>query len=284
MKFFIYTLVCIFSTTVLATRLPTSKAEFCERYQDDTRLLSYATDFLNLTTNKNKGGIFKNGVCWWHSRFQRNIFYLTIFRPDLEKPSHSEAIKLIKKIRAGKSIVTIPGFSHNIFFAEAYKDEIQKELNTWQLYDGILLSKWVSGLTGKTKVKASALEKIMKKLYQYVEVDKKIAYQKLQIKGWDSHAWLVIAMTPTSDGYDIGYIDSNRPFESLNYSYKFGDTSLIHRTFGNFVPYLEYTREESRISSIGKTFCGIATLESSDPSDWDKEYKLDLLEAKQVKR
>ncbi len=273
MRYFISILVGLLSTNVMATRLPTSKAEFCERYEDETRMQNYATDFSNLTTNKNKGGLFNNGVCWWHSRFQRNTLYLTIFRPDLDKPTHFEALKIIKDIRAGKSIVTIPGFSQNVFFSSTYSKEIQDELNAWQLYDGIFLGKWVDGLRGRTKVKASVLKRMMEELYQYVEVDKKIAYQKLQIKGWDSHAWLVISMTPTNEGYEIGHLDSNRPYSFQNYSYKFGDTSLIHSKFGKFVPYLEYTREESRISNVGKTYCGLESFEFSDPNYLEKEYE-----------
>ncbi len=284
MKNFISLLALIFSNPLMAVTLPTTKAEFCARYADVSVMESFPNEATNLMAFKNKGGLFNGGVCWWHARFQRNIFYLSIFRPDLNRPSSSEVKSLIKEIRAGKSIVTIPGFSNFSEFSETYKNEIQAELNAWQLFDGVILGSWVNGLKGTTKVEANILEDKMKTLYQYVEVNKKIAYQKLQIKGITSHAWLIVAITPGTQGYEIGLIDSNRPNMSRNYSYKYGDTSFYEKSYGDFVPYLEFTREESRISSVAKVFCGIRPLETSNPSDWEKDYELDLLEAKQVKR
>ena len=280
MKILISFLTLVLSTPLLAGTLPTNKAEFCTRFADVSVMESFSSDSANLMSFKNKGGLFNGGVCWWHSRFQRNIFYLSIFRPDLNKPSSSEIFSLIKEIRAGQSIVTIPGFSNFKDFSEAYKTQIQNELNAWQLFDGVVLGSWIDGLKGTTKVEANTLEKMMNNLYQYVEVNKRIAYQKLQIKGITSHAWLIVAITPGTQGYEIGLIDSNRPNMSRNYSYKFGDTSFYEKSYGDFVPYLEFTREESRISSVAKIFCGLRPLDASNPSDWDKDYQLDLAEAK----
>ena len=59
---------------------------------DPQILINYSSETTNLMSFKNQGGLFNGGVCWWHSRFQRNIFYLSIFRPDLNKPLKSETI------------------------------------------------------------------------------------------------------------------------------------------------------------------------------------------------
>lgn len=270
------------STLSFAGTLPTNKAEFCARYADTSVLEAYTSDSTNLMAFKNDGGVFNGGVCWWHSRFQRNIFYLSIFRPDLNPPTPSEVRALIKEIRAGQSIVTIPGFSNFAEFSETYKAEIQSELNSWQRFDGIVWGVWIDGLKGSTKVKSEVLNTMMDTVFLYVEVDKKIAYQKLQIKGITSHAWLIVGMKKADSGYEIGLIDSNMPRMSRNYSYKIGDTSFNEKSYGDFVPYLEFTREESRISSVAKKFCGIADLNASHPTDWARDYELDLLEAKTI--
>lgn len=280
MKTFLSIITFVIMPTLLAGTLPITKAEFCARYEDVTIMESFSSDSANLMSFKNSGGLFNGGVCWWHSRFQRNIFYLSIFRPDLNKPKSSEVVSLIKEIRAGKSIITIPGFSNFLEFSEAYKKEIQTELNAWQLFDGVILGSWIDGLKGTTKVRPELLETMMTTLYQYVEVDKKIAYQKLQIKGITSHAWLVVAMTPGPRGHEIGLIDSNSPNMSRNYSYKFGDTSFNEKSYGDFIPYLEFTREELRISSVAKKFCGVKSLKASPPTSWERDYELDLEEAK----
>lgn len=270
------------STLSFAGTLPSTKGEFCARYADTSVLSAYSSESSNLMAFKNNGGLFNGGVCWWHSRFQRNIFYLSIFRPDLNAPTASEVRALIKEIRAGQSIVTIPGFSNFADFSETYKTEIQAELDAWQRFDGIVWGVWIDGLKGTTKVKPEVLKTMMDTVFQYVEVDGKIAYQKLQIKGITSHAWLIVGMKKADHGYEVGLIDSNMPRMSRNYSYKVGDTSFNEKSYGDFVPYLEFTREESRISSVAKKFCGILDLGASHPEDWTRDYQLDLLEAKLV--
>jgi len=78
---------------------------------------------------------------------------------------------------------------------------------------------------------------------------------KLQIKGITSHAWLVVSMKPGPNGYDVEFIDSNQPQRTQIYTFKNGDRSFYIKDYGNFVPYLEYTREEERLMAVGKKFC-----------------------------
>ncbi len=274
--------VLTLSSSVFAGSLPTNQAEFCGRYQDTSILGELSTEASNLMSFKNQGGLFNGGVCWWHSRFQRNIFYLSIFRPELNRPSAREVKALIKEIRAGEKIITIPGFSSFAEFSETYKKEILAELEDWQLYDGVVLGSWIDGLKGDTKVKPDVLKKMMDEVYQYVEIDKKIAYQKLQIKGITSHAWLVVGLKKAETGYEVGLIDSNNPRMCENYSYKNGDESFYEKSYGNFVPYLEFKREEERLSSIAKKFCGISSRNDSRPENWARDYQLDLAEAKRA--
>lgn len=229
---------------------------------------------------KNDGGLFNGGVCWWHSRFQRNMLYLSIFRPDLPKPpTNSELQKLIRQVRQGTSVVTIPGYANLAEFSAQNQKYIQKELNDWQLYDGVILGSWIDGLKGDTKVSASTLQAMMNEVYNYVAVEKKIAYQKLQIKGITSHAWLIVGMKQMPSGIDLGFIDSNNPRMSEVYSYKQGDQSFNVKGYGDFVPYLEFKREELRLSSVGKDFCGVKRLAHSQLEAWEQDYQLDLKEA-----
>jgi hypothetical protein len=163
---------------------------------------------------------------------------------------------LIHKIRLSNQVVTIPGFHNANEFTTVNQKAIQNELELWQLFDGIILSRWIDGLNGKTKIDPATLEKMMNELYQYVEVKHKIAYQKLQIKGITSHAWLVVSMKTMPHGYELEVIDSNAPTSTQIYAYKIGDDSFFIKGYGNFVPYLEYTKEEERLVNVGKAFCG----------------------------
>jgi hypothetical protein len=263
-----------------ATTLPTSKEEFCGRFNDIDIMTAMSHEPSNLMSFRNQGGLFNGGLCWWHSRFQRNIFYLSIFRPDLNRPNANEVKSLIKEIRNGERVITIPGFSSFSEFSDTYQKEILAELSSWQLYDGVILSQWITGLRGQSKIKPELLKKMMDETFQYIEVEKRIAYQKLQIKGITAHAWLMVGMKKINDNYEIGYIDSNYPKMTSNYSYKKGDDSFFMKSYGNFVPYLEFTREEAKISSVAKAFCGKERLSLAKSQNWARDYQLDLKDVK----
>jgi len=283
MKKIITTTLALCSLNILAGTLPHTKTDYCERFADSPQakevLQDLSTDSVNLMAFKNDGGLFNGGVCWWHSRFQRNILYLAVFRPDLPKPkSTSELKQLIHKIRDGVSVFSVPGYQNFEEFSRENQKLIQSELNDWQLYDGVVLGGWMDGLKGDTKIEAPLLEKMMKEVFDYVAVKKKIGYQKLQIKGITSHAWLVVGIKKSENGFEVGYLDSNSPRMSLNYSYKSGDTSFFIKGYGNFVPYLEFKREEERLVSAGRTFCGLKS--AFTDRDAKAEYRSDLQEAK----
>jgi hypothetical protein len=289
-KFFfpkVYALFCLLllNANTMAETLPQSKMEFCSRFVNPNTqetIQNYTLDPINLMSFKNSGGLFNGGVCWWHSRFQRNVLYLGIFRPDLPRSSEKEDIyTIIKQIRKGKSVVTFPGYANFFEFSKINQELIQRELNDWQLYDGVVLGSWRDGLKGHTTVEASQLRALMNEVYDYVTVKKKIAYEKLQIKGVTSHAWLIVGMKEMADGFEVGYLDSNSPQMSKVYSYKFGDQSFFKVGYGNFVPYLEFKKEEERILLAAKTYCGIssALLTKDDEAD----YEEDLNSAKQTR-
>lgn len=274
----------LLSLPTIAAGIPQSKQEYCARFgtssSDREIIQDLSSEAINLMAFKNDGGLFNGGVCWWHSRFQRNMLYLSIFRPDLPKPpTSSELQKIIRQVRQGTSVVTIPGYANLAEFSAQNQKYIQKELNDWQLYDGVILGSWIDGLKGDTKVSATTLQAMMNEVYNYVAVEKKIAYQKLQIKGITSHAWLIVGMKQMPSGIDLGFIDSNNPRMSEVYSYKLGDQSFNVKGYGDFVPYLEFKREELRLSSVGKDFCGVKRLAHSELQAWKQDYQLDLKEA-----
>lgn len=271
-----------------AAVLPQTRQEYCSRFGSNDReretIQDLSTESTNLMSFKNDGGLFNGGVCWWHSRFQRNIFYLSIFRPDLPKPTTNNEIQnIIRQIRLGKNVVSIPGYANLSDFSEANQNLIQSELNNWQIYDGVVLGRWIDGLKGETKVEADVLKDMMNEVYDYVAVKKKIAYEKLQIKGITSHAWLIVGMKKMPQGIDLGFIDSNNPRMSEVYSYKNGDQSFFIKGYGNFVPYLEFKREEQRLVDTGRVYCGLKAIASLDEAEINSNYQLDLSEALTIK-
>lgn len=267
----------ILSFSAMATNLPQSKDEFCGRFKTDIKIKDFSEVSTNLISFKNDGGLFNGGVCWWHSRFQRNLFYTTFFRPDLKRPNKEEIKNIIKNIRNATSVTMIPGYQNVADFTAENKALIQSELNSWQLYDGVVLGGWIDGIKGDTTTTSENLRLMTNELNDYVAVKGKIAYQKLQIKGITSHAWLVVnTKVNEQNGLDIGYIDSNDPIRTNLYTYKNGDQSFYIKGYGNFVPYLEFKREEERISNTAKAFCNKSIAPEFNESDyWEDVYEFE---------
>jgi hypothetical protein len=253
MKYFVIPLLMLISFTTFAQNNSQSMREFCLDRKDPNFVKNLTLDKSNLLSFRNSGGF--GGVCWWHSRFQRNALYLTYFSPKAKIPSRSEARKIIMNIRHGLKVIEIPGFHNFAEFSHFFKKEIQSELEDWQKFDGIFLG-WIRGISGDTIVTAKHLQRIMDDLYNEVMIKQNIAYQKLQMKGLSAHSWLVISMKKFKGGYDLEVLDSNQQHIRETVSYRFGDTHLVYgRTKLPFTPYLERTKDSKQIRRVIEYTC-----------------------------
>jgi len=231
-----------------------SKEEFCADRKDKSFVKSLAQFSANLMSFRNHGGIVNGGVCWWHSRFQRNALYLTYYNPHAPKPDRKTAIALIRDIRNQDGLTEIPGFNNFEEFSTAFENEIQDELERWQKFEGLRFT-WIRGLRGASSVSAEWLKELMDNLYEEVVTNNNIGFQKLQMKGLTAHAWLVVNMQKTADGYDLEVIDSNLPNATSYYQYRIGDKNLQYPYMGQFVPYLENVNEMKWINETIQEAC-----------------------------
>lgn len=248
MKYLI--LILTFPTFLYAQ---SGKSEFCKQRQNFRAAQSSISLSQNLMGFNNDGGIANGGTCWWHSRFQRNAHYLAFFQAN--KPMKDERYykQRIRKIISGKSISYIPGFKNLKEFTTKYRPYIQKQLNRWQLRDGILNFAWVNGLKGETSTSASKLKSMMENLFDLVEKKKNITYTKLQLPGIVSHSWLIYKMVPKNNGYAIHYIDSNYAQRPKVYTYVFGDRNL--RVYDGGLIYPEKGNEYKKVKAALGSYC-----------------------------
>ena len=242
-------------TAIFSCSIQASLERFCSDRSSD---LNFIQDSLKLRENQlsfqNTGGLIGGGVCWWHSRFTRNMSYLAYFSPYKPKlKDHQKIKKLILNIKKGKSLVEIPGFRNTYGFSKAYQNEIQSVLNQWQIEDGFIRQAWIIGLAGRSERKSIHLQKTMERTFSQIN-DGRVVYHKLQIKGITAHAWLVVDMEEVNNGYDLEVLDSNRR-QTLIYSYRFGDTFFTDKSYGNFSPYLEFSKEEERLNQTLSYYC-----------------------------
>lgn len=231
---------------------------------------------LNRLSFRNSGGLLNAGVCWWHSEFTRNANALVYFSPEKNRPTDSYNYKWVRrtngkgrirkkipapgslkdilvKIKKGDSVVEIPGFSNLYEFSKYYEKEIQALLEGWQIEDGVIKQKWITGLSGSTSISSTELEKRMHQTYQRVQ-NGEIVYQMLQIDGVDAHSWLVVNMEKFDRGYRLDVVDSNDSVVR-NYFYIFGQTNLNHRFYGDFVPYTQNVKEWDKLIETKNIYC-----------------------------
>lgn len=245
----------VFAGAVHATEVPTSKADYCERIKDR----SYAQKILDSGANQiafqNQGGIGGQGVCWWHSMFTRNAAYLAVFKPELPRPDKKEIKGIISDIKTKRGVVEIPGYANLAEFTRDNGDELLNVLEGWQIEDGGFGFGWIRGLKGKPSVKPAKLQKMMDELYHLVQVEKRVIYQKLQMPGIMAHAWLVISMEKTGDGYLLTIVDSNFPQDVLQHRYRNGDTELNYHGKATFVPYTSRSNDEKKFAQLQRDYC-----------------------------
>lgn len=211
----------------------------------------------NLLAFGNSGGILRNGVCWWHSRFTRAALYLVYFEPGKPKPDARTARRAIRSVMDADRVVGIPGYSCLRDFSTDHRKEIQRVLEKRQLFDGILRFAWVDGLSGSHRVEAARLGVLMDGIHAVTSCEG-LAYVKLQIRGIDAHSLVVTEMEPLQGGgYRCCFLDSNWPLERV-WNYRPGQVTASSVTGMPGVPYLQRTGELRRIRRTVADFAGAA--------------------------
>jgi hypothetical protein len=217
------------------------------------------TDSPNCFDFKNSGGIFEKGVCWWHSRFQRSAFYLTLYLPNEPRQTREKIKSMIWDIMMARRVVEIAGFNNFKEFSKEYKNEIKDCLDSIQLIEGVFAGAWINGMAGNSNVSPKEMKEKMDDIYR--EVTKNgLAYVKLQSPGiFCSHAWLITEIEELKPnkigeiGYQYSFIDSNYPHRPLGWFYYPGDTH-IHLFQDLGVPYLQRRYELRKIKRAIKKY------------------------------
>ncbi len=227
----------------------------CERIQQG--VIPYLETRESRIQFKNRGGLFNGGVCWWHSRLQRASSYLVDFRPELNRPGKEELNKILKTLKTMSGTVIIPGFADFLTFTEAYKAEVQSVLEQWQKEDGFINQQWVRGISGKYELPPIEMKTRMDGLYDLFQKSPHPMWVMAQIKGIESHAFLVLDMIPQGAGYELRVIDSNVPLETKIFNFVNGDRFLKHpKDKYSFVPYSGFQKDYDAILNSVKKRCG----------------------------
>ncbi|NLP06065.1 hypothetical protein GX411_08970 [Candidatus Fermentibacteria bacterium] len=203
----------------------------------------------NLPGFTNEGGLLGRGVCWWHSRLTRAALYLAYFEPGLPGPDGAGARRALSALMRCERVVAIPGYLCFRDFSMDHRHVVQRFLEQMQIHDGLFRFAWVDGLSGGSSLPPGRLAALMDSIYESNERDG-LSYVKLQVPGWDAHAWIITEMKRTVDGgYLVRYLDSNST-SSASCRFVPGDA----RVGGRGVPWLQRTRELRKIRKAIEDF------------------------------
>lgn len=228
--------------------------DFQDKLENDGNRLSFG----------NSGGPLGIGLCWWHSRFQRNANYLAEYVSG--STSREADQKAIKKIISGDEVVEVIGHRNLEALSRANRDAMIEALGSWQLTDSFVRQTWLRGaFNGSSHPSADALRAQMDDLYDKVGRRRFVIFQMLQMKGPAAHAWLVFDMKTSRDGYILRVIDSNAasPYDVY---YSYGDREVISPPFaGDYPRFAPDTQRNSNLrdySAAIRGYCSKAGMTS----------------------
>lgn len=235
--------------------LNVSAQTICQRVSEG--VIPYLESSESRISFKNRGGLFNGGVCWWHSRLQRSSAYLADFKPDLPKPTQTQVEQIIRQLKSMSKIVVIPGFADFASFTKAYEAEVQNVLEIWQREDGFFNQQWIRGISGKYELPPEEMKVRMDTLHDQFLKSPHPVWVMAQIKGIESHSFLILSMNPVANGYELEVIDSNVPSQRKMFTYQLGDRFLQHpKDKYSFVPYLGFQKDFELIEASVEKQCG----------------------------
>lgn len=243
----------LLSVNASAIQAPQSDKEFCYDIKNKNFYKELLSEEENRLSFNNYGGLLNAGVCWWHSRFTRNISYLAIWKPELSRPNSKRIRDIIKKLINGRHVVTIPGYKNLHEFSRDNEKKIEKELEDWQIKDGTLKLSWINGILGPSTLPKSLLKYHMNKLYKYFLKRDDLIFLKAQLKGIEAHSFLLMDMEKTKTGYTLLVADSNfRDIQKIEYKSGMNDFDYYGT---RYIPYIEYRTELKKLKHVQKEYC-----------------------------
>lgn len=209
----------------------------------------------------NQPGPMKIGMCWWHSRMQRNANFLLEFRPLTQASGANDAWQIIKNLSRTDVVQVVPGYSNLAAFSMRYASEMNESMGQWQMSDSFLKFGWASGL-GSGEADAGTLSQEMDALYEDVMIKRNVTYQMLKMPGFEAHAWLVLNMKKLAgnQGYQLTVLDSNSR-NLQTYTYTRDMTKFTYRIDGwpqsgmDFVPHTQRDADFSDYQSALNQAC-----------------------------
>lgn len=244
-------------TTLSFKSAPLNTKELCENGQRKFAINQLLANKDNRMGFVNEGGLFGKGTCWWHSSLTRAAAYLAYYDPTARKPTQSEARDIIEKLSQMNEVVRIPGYQNWNHFSGAHQLLIQDKLNSWQKSEALNFG-WVRGTHGSAGNNARDMRQQMDALYNEVRLHGRPVYQMLQMTGYVAHAWIVLDVEKTAQGYHFYVTDSNHEgIDKWSYTYGAPHFYYISTSVETFIPYTNSKEkgQQAMLQNAVRNFC-----------------------------
>ncbi|HXH75742.1 MAG TPA: hypothetical protein VNJ08_12285 [Bacteriovoracaceae bacterium] len=260
--------------------LPDHKQSFCagNPRMISGRILDSSSRYFNETLGfANPPGPVGGGMCWLHTRLQRQFTYLANYRPDLPFPSKKDALAIIDRIVHRKGVTEIPGYKNLSEFSRAYRYDLISAIDGMGWRCVANPNDCLARLNDSYSPTPSEFQSNMDLLYQTqfaMPGDIQMVRTRVQEdKGTinaplSAHSLLILEMQPIRYntgpdevvGYVAGYrmkvIDPNYPGTVETVDYNFGNT---HITAGGLrvIPYQHYDNASDipQMNSFIDSYC-----------------------------
>lgn len=266
-------LILLLSLLSLNSYAQSSKETFCKEHSSLKSIEAKMRSYHNMVNVGNESGFLgmKTGVCWWHSRFQRNVSYLVQMEPSLPKPTDAQAKAIIKKIISGKEIVIIPGFENFRMFSIKYYKQIVSSLTKWINTDFLIRQDWTRAYKGASTLSVGDFQEHMKSIHQQFLANDGILFMILQFNTNIAHSWLMTNMEKVKTGWNLSVVDSQSPLyvydiyiddsaSSIVPNPKFPKNKEYFNAISHFnqyvaVPYVYQMSELKRNKEVVRKYC-----------------------------
>jgi hypothetical protein len=255
------------------SRLPQHKQRFCQGNPRNIslRLLprsergAFDSHPVNDTLAfDNPLGPIGGGMCWLHSRLQRQFTYLANYRPDQPRPSQEEAQRIINRIVNREGVTEIPGFRNLHEFSAAYRRELISAIDGMGWRCVANPTDCLARVTDSYNPSPADVQATMQTLYDrqihqpgHIRMirTRVTSFQNSALSPFIAHSMLILNMDPIYDGtsnipgipgpirgYRMKIIDPNIQSRVENITYMFGDRTLFAGAW-NVIPYTHYEYE-----------------------------------------
>lgn len=219
----------------------------------------------------NPPGPTRSGLCWLHSRLQRNFAYLALWRPDLAEPSRPQILAIIDRIAHRRGVTEIPGFRNLGEFSLRFEAELVDAMVRMGVECVVNTNDCLARIDDSYRPSPQEFAGQMMWIYErYIQNPGEIIFVRTRalefehhvLRFFGAHSALILKMRPlnaspfsANTGFEVEYIDSSDASHIMRSIYHFGDTSIHGLSDHVWHSHYEYEGDIREMREQIRSYC-----------------------------